>query len=124
MRDELPLPRGDVAEQVELGMRPLREQVKLFHEAGFVVAMEGSALANIVFMRPHTAAVSLTPTQGLASGCGETCYWHLASAVGVRFWSFLLPQNAWWDEHVTVPIDRLREFLSAVGRELQCQGES
>ena len=124
VRDELPLPRGDVAEQVELGMRPLREQVKLFHEAGFVVAMEGSALANIVFMRPHTAAVSLTPTQGLASGCGETCYWHLASAVGVRFWSFLLPQNAWWDEHVTVPIDRLREFLSAVGRELQCQGES
>ena len=98
----LPLPDGEAAAAFDPAAVPLAEQAARFGAAALVVGVEGSALANLVFMRAGAVAVSLTPTATSVS-CGETCYWHIASAVGVRFWSFLLPEAAWADAEVEVP---------------------
>lgn len=122
LRDALPLPADTSVSRLELGSRPVAEQVALFDGASLLVAVDGSALANAVFMRQGAAAISLTPTRGSRTGCGETRYWHLSSAVGVRFWSFLLPQHAWSDETLTLPLDEWREFVADVGEQLRCAG--
>ncbi len=40
---------------------PMAEQARLFHEADIVVGVKGAALANLLFCRPGTAAVVLSP---------------------------------------------------------------
>ena len=66
-------------------------------------------------------AVSITPSRA-RDDCGETCYWHISAAMGVRFWSFLLPETGWEDEEVSVPMERWKAFVADLGREMGCGG--
>ena len=119
MRQRLPVGAHE-STRVELGALTALEQLALFSRAGLVVGLESGGLANALFLAEGAALVSLTPTDGRRD-CGETCYWHLASAVGVRFYSFLIPRVGWESTDVRVPLDRWGAFLGDLGKEIGCR---
>ena len=121
LRDELlPTSHHPVA-AIEIRTLPFSEQAAVFASASLVVGVEGSGLANVVFMKEGSVAVSITPSRARGD-CGETCYWHISAAMGVRFWSFLLPETGWEDEEVSVPMERWKAFVADLGREMGCGG--
>ena len=67
-------------ELVDPATLPFTEQMALFHAAEAVIGVKGAALANIVFCRPDTKLILLTP----AEWC-DTLFWDLASQVGCPY---------------------------------------
>jgi hypothetical protein len=45
----------------------------------------------------------------------------MASAVGVRFYTFLIPRVGWESTDVRVPLDRWGAFLEDLGKEIGCR---
>jgi hypothetical protein len=119
MRQRLPVGAHE-STRVELGALSALEQLALFSRAGLVVGLESGGLANGLFLAEGATLVSLTPTDGRRD-CGETCYWHMASAVGVRFYTFLIPRVGWESTDVRVPLDRWGAFLEDLGKEIGCR---
>ena len=59
-----------------------------------------SARSKLPCISPFTAASECAVPCGARSCAGESKFWHIAAAVDVRFWSFLLPDAGWADAQV------------------------
>jgi Glycosyltransferase 61 len=94
------------------------EQARLFENADVVVAPHGAGLTNILFMRPGTLVLELIPILK-----PKTCYYSLASAMGVRYACVTdapdpftpEPSGRQPDRDFTIPVDRVKLALEQVG---------
>ncbi|MBI5370451.1 MAG: glycosyltransferase family 61 protein [Sphingobacteriales bacterium] len=63
----------------------LKEQARLFSEAGILMGIHGAGLANCIFMQEGSKLIELRKKENGPLNVG---YWHLADAVGQKYYYF------------------------------------
>jgi hypothetical protein len=94
----------------------VREQMRLFSSAGFIVAPHGAALTNLIFCRPGTKVVELFPSSYVYPS-----YWVPSHHVGLDYYYLIGPSykgpGVWWEgaEDFVVPLGDLAQLLELAG---------
>ena len=94
------------------GLADLATQVAAFAGASRVVGVMGSALTNIVFARPGTDVVILTP-----ANMPDVFFWFIAGLCGLRYREIRCPLagpaggNAPWDGYLMLPEAAMAELF-------------
>jgi Glycosyltransferase 61 len=106
---------------VDPGGLPMREQIRTFAEAEWIVAPHGAALANLAFASPGASVIEL-----FAPSYVQGCYWKLADCVQGLGYRYLLglgpgPRSGRMSavmSDITISLDALTRALDALPVEL------
>lgn len=92
------------------------DQARHFEVADLLVGAIGAGLTNILYMRPGGVVVALHPAHPDAlfsvysSHCGQSYFWHMASQLGLVYFSLFCPELTVF-EGGRAPVRDLRKLL-------------
>ena len=106
---------------IDPGALPVREQIKRFAEAEWIVGPHGAGLANLAFASPGASVVELLPPDYV-----QTCYWKLAWCVPGLAYRYLVgvgepPRNGQMHgaaSDMTIDLEALDRLLDTLPVEL------
>jgi hypothetical protein len=85
-----------------------QEQVDLFHEAEVVLGAHGAGLTNLLFAKPGTDVVELSPTPYITPH-----YYYLCRSLGHRY-HYLLGQEPHFNNNFVVDLEALEVILEQI----------
>ncbi|CAF1308742.1 unnamed protein product [Didymodactylos carnosus] len=93
----------------------LIDAIKLFHTSRAVIGPHGAGLTFLAFMRAGTAVLEILPDDD--SKAYIPCYWNIAIARQIKYFSMLVPNSKYYEKPMKLNITIAMELVHEMMRE-------